>query len=214
LGPKAAPAIPAIRRLLDGPDPRMRTVAADLLGKVGAESPEAEALLADRINSKEPRTRLEALHALEKLGPAARHRVPELLAKLRDPDMQTHQAAARALASVLEKDPTPVLPDLLAMLQDRNPVTRASGAHALSRFGERAAPALGPLQAQLNDRDPLACTYAAIALGEIGKAASPALPKLKELSKARDFRVSGAARDAVSHIRGVPTLSQQLGAYR
>ena len=38
--------------------------------------------------------------------------------------------------------------------------------------------------------------------------------KLKELSKARDYRVSGAARDAVSHIRGVPTLSQQLGAYR
>jgi HEAT repeat protein len=115
---------------------------------------------------------------------------------------------------VLEKDPTPVLPDLLAMLQDRNPVTRASGAHALSRFGERSAPALGPLQAQLDDRDPLACTYAAVALGEIGKAAAPALPKLKELSKARDFRVSSAARDAVSHIRGVPTLSQQLGAYR
>ena len=93
-------------------------------------------------------------------------------------------------------------------------LARASGAHALSRFGERALPALDLLQAQLDDRDPLACTYAAVALGEIGRAASPAIPKLKKLSKARDYRVSGAARDAVSHIRGVPTLSQQLGAYR
>jgi HEAT repeat protein len=88
------------------------------------------------------------------------------------------------------------------MLDDPNPIVRASGAHALSRFGARAAPALGPLQAQLDDRDPLARTYAAVALGEMGETASPALPKLEEMQKARDFRISGAAREAVSQIRG------------
>jgi len=191
----------------------MRSVAANLLGKVGAESPEAAALLAERIDSQDMRTRLEALHALEKLGPAARQRTPELLSQLRVPDMQTHQAAARALASALDGDPTSVMPELLAMLEDPNPVARASGAHALSRFGEGALPALDPLLAQLDDRDPLARTYAAVALGEIGSAATPALPKLKEMSKSRDYRVSGAARDAASHIRGVPTLSQQLRGY-
>ena len=43
-----------------------------------------------------------------------------------------------AMPVVEVEDPTPVLPDLLAMLQDRDPVARASGAHALSRFGESA----------------------------------------------------------------------------
>jgi len=115
---------------------------------------------------------------------------------------------------VLEGDPAPVLPELLAMLRDPDPVVRASGAHALGCFGEQALPALALLQAQLDDRDALARTYAAVALGRIGAAAAPALPKLKALSSDRDYRVSGAARDAVSHIRGVPTLSEQLGAYR
>ena len=71
-------------------------------------------------------------------------------------------------------------------------------------------PALGPLRAQLENRDPLARTYAAVALGEIGSSASAAIPKLRELSKARDYLVSGAVHDTVSHIRGVPALSQQL----
>ena len=65
-----------------------------------------------------------------------------------------------------------------------------------------------------DDRQPLARSYAAVALGEMGKTASAALPKLKEMQTARDFRVSGAARKAVSQIRGLPSLTHQLGVYK
>ena len=41
----------------------------------------------------------------------------------------------------------------------------------------------------------------------------PALPKLKEVQTARDYRVSGAARKAVSQIRGLPSPARRLGAY-
>jgi HEAT repeat protein len=104
---------------------------------------------------------------------------------------------------VLEGDPAPVLPELLAMLEDPAASVRASGAHALGVFGERAAPALEPLRAQLEDRHPLARTYAAVALGQMGKTAEPALPRLTRMQKERDFRVSGAARQAVAQIQGL-----------
>ncbi len=47
----------------------------------------------------------------------------------------------------------------------------------------------------------------------MGGTASPALAKLKEMQRARDFRVSGAAREAVSQIRGLPSPARQLGVY-
>ena len=90
---------------------------------------------------------------------------------------------------------------------------RKQAARALSRFGEKAAPALGPLRAQLDDRHNLARTYAAVALGEMGTTASPALPRLKEMQNARDYQVSDVARKAVSPIRGLPSPARRLGVY-
>ena len=54
-----------------------------------------------------------------------------------------------ALASVLGGDPAPVLPQLLAMLGERDPHARTGAAFALSRFGEAAAPAVDALIAAM-----------------------------------------------------------------
>jgi HEAT repeat protein len=124
-----------------------------------------------------------------------------LLALLAERDLQTQQAAGRALAATLEGDPSPIMPDLIAMLTDPRPSARSGAAYALSVFESAAAPAVPQLIAMLDDPHPLPRVYAAVALGEIGTAAKGALPRLSELQWDRDFRISGSARQALAAIR-------------
>jgi len=138
---------------------------------------------------------------MNQLGPAARTRVPALLEQLRGPELQTQQAAARALAAVLEGDPASVLSHLKTMLQSREPVVRTGGAVGLGEFGPAAAPALDTLIAQLDDPHVQARRYAAVALGDMGAAAGAALPRLATMERERDYRVSAAARQAIASIR-------------
>ncbi len=149
------------------------------------------------------------MRGLQQLGPRARAELPRLFELLRSPDLQTQQSAANAIVGIVERDPTPVMPDLLAMLGDPQPSARSGAAFALSLFGEAAAPAIGPLIETLDDPHPLPQTYAAVALGEMGPAAADALPALKRLQWHRDYRVSGSARQALAKIR-----SQRLPAKR
>jgi HEAT repeat protein len=179
----------------------MRGLAADTLGKIGGNSPEARDALVARLEGDDLATQRQALHGLQQLGPAARSEVPKLFAPLRSPDLQTQQAAGYALAGVLERDPTSVMPDLLAMLADAQPSARTGAAFALSLFGAAAAPAIAPLIELLDDPYSLPRVYAAVALGEIGPAAADALPRLQELQWDRDFRISGSARQALPKIR-------------
>ncbi len=137
---------------------------------------------------------------MQQLGPAARDELPKLLALLRSSDLQTQQAAANTLASALERDPAPVMSDLLELLAESQPSARTGAAFALSLFGEAATPAIDPLIELLDDPHPLPRTYAAVALGEIGPAAVEALPRLKKLQWDRDYRVSGSAREALGKI--------------
>jgi HEAT repeat protein len=179
-------------------------LAADTLGKIGADSPEIIEALAARLDARDLATRRQALHGLKQLGPAARNHVPELLAQLRVSDLQTQQAAAHALVDVLDRDPTAVMSNLVAALADARPAVRASGAYALSRFGPAAAPAVGSLIELLDDPHPTPRAYAVVALGEIGPAAAAALPKLQTMQRERDYRINGWARKAVGQIRGGP----------
>jgi HEAT repeat protein len=204
IGPAAEPAIPVLKELLDHPDPRVRSLAADTLGRIGVDSPEAREALASHLDTEDFSTRLHVLHGLSHTGTTAEHEVPKLLALLRDPDLQTHQAAGRALASALAGDPGPVLPELVAMLGESDPLARTGAAYALSCFGAAAEPALDPLITQLDDPHPLPRTYAVVALGAIGPAAAAALPRLGELQWDRNGRISSAAREALKEIRRRP----------
>ena len=128
LGTDAEAALPAIRVHVSGDEFRMRSVATKLLATVGANSSEAEAEIVAGAGSDDLRTCLEALLAIEKLDPVARQRVPGLLQAMRHPEIQTWQLAGRALASVLEGDPTSVEKELRALLADSNPRLRAGAA--------------------------------------------------------------------------------------
>jgi HEAT repeat protein len=182
----------------------LRAVAAETLGKIGGESPEARDALAARLDHDDSSTQRLALRGLQQLGTAVRDETPKLLALLRSPDLQTQQAAANTLASALGRDPALVMSDLLDMLTAHQLSARTGAAFALSLFGEAATPAIGLLIELLDDPHPLPRTYAAVALGEIGTAAVEALPRLKKLQWDRDYRVSGSARKALGKIGSHP----------
>ena len=116
-------------------------------------------------------------------------------------------SAAGNVASVLAGDPASVLETLDGLLEDGDPSVRASGAYALGRFGEAAAPAVDRLIALLDDPDPSTRAQAAAALGGIGAPASAAIEVLRARERDEDLRVSSAARQAVARLR-TPTRSR------
>jgi HEAT repeat protein len=201
MGEEAVPALPELRALLAGDDARMRGVAANTIAHISG-SREAVGVLASQLDAADRLTRLQAIQGLETQGPPAREHTPTLLAFLRTPDLQEQQAAARALVALHAGDPEPLLPKLLAMLEDPDVVARTGGAIALGSFGEASAVAVDPLIALLDDPRIEPRAYAIVALGEIGPSAAQALPRLKPLQSERDYRISGFARRAVSQIRG------------
>ena len=76
------------------------------------------------------------------------------------------------------------LPELIAAVNDMDPNVRIASADAISRLGEKAAPALSALikAGQAADEHPHVLRSIVAALGAIGPAAAPALPLLLGVS--------------------------------
>jgi HEAT repeat protein len=77
LGPAAAPALPALARALEDPEPRVVTNAAEALGQIG---PPAWPALTRALHSTNEHTFNAAAYALSRAGPAASNVAPQLVA--------------------------------------------------------------------------------------------------------------------------------------
>ena len=99
MGPSAAAAVPAVVRASEAGDAEVRIAAVQALGKMQAADavPSLVRLLAA---GEDPRLRLEAVHALGRIGTAARPAVPGLVLLLDAPDAGTRAAAVRALGRI------------------------------------------------------------------------------------------------------------------
>jgi HEAT repeat protein len=192
-GEAAAPAIPAlIEALADPAAGRLDdgTLVAYLLTMPAAEAlarigPQAVPALLEAL--KAPRTRGQALVALERMGPRARAALPALRDLLGSDDKRLRAGAASALLHIDDAPEAP-LRVLTALLADPDRDTRRTAVDALARRAggswERPATrtlalpreAVKPLLELLTDQDLRG--PAGRVLGRMGDARKDALPEL------------------------------------
>jgi HEAT repeat protein len=97
-------------------------------------------------------------------------------------------------------DLRPILPALLAALQDSDPGVRAWVAQDISDVGPGAATAVPRLRSMLRSPDAGSRGTACNALGAIGSAARAALPDLGRALNDSSPEVRQSARDAITRI--------------
>jgi HEAT repeat protein len=150
-----------------------------------AEPPPDVAKLAAQLGSTDRDTRREAGHALEKLGPAAKPALPELIKALDDSDKQVWANALAAIAAI-GPGATDAIPRLMQVFDSRRGgdmrqrdkaqmIMRA--ANALACIGDAARPAL--IEA-LKSNDTGVRFGATKALGGMGAQSRDAIPALIE----------------------------------
>ena len=193
LGPKAAPAVPALHKVIADVNAAneysnneiARSMAAWALGRIGAAAEGEIPFLMETMRSTELlAVRRSTAEALGNFGPAAKPAVAKLLKLLDSDDEITSVNAAVALWKI-ERHPK-ALPALLEMLRHGTSASAYFVAVALGRISADAdavAPALiEALHAHPGDAGWADVRRAAArSLGELGKAAFPALRKAKAL---------------------------------
>jgi len=225
------PAVPAIREKLKANDAETRSLAAYVLGEMGAAAndavPDLVAALKDPDrqvrssaltellpNETDPHTRGCILRAVAAIDPQGDTAVPVLIRALRDREEGVRTAAAKALGSLgrAASDAVPHLVEALKGKEARCPRTYA--VEALLRidpsYGEVAVPYL--IQ-QLDGGDPYR-RMASATLAEIGPPAVPALVRALRDERHRR-RVSPWAARALGKmgaaaLAAVPVLKQAL----
>ena len=154
LGPKAAPAIPALAQLLNCADQQTVRRAIYPLADIGKESlPVLIAALGNPQNPDRPTIasaiRLMAIQKID-TTPA----VPVLVHCLNDNNAVVVEYAADALIWAARQDPSPAIPAVIACLENPRTQVRDSAAEALGTFRGKARAAVPGLQKLLNDPDP------------------------------------------------------------
>lgn len=201
-GGAAAPALPALKRLLDDPDPSVRRATALTLAAFGSTALDS---LVRMCKDKDPSVRASAAGALKLLRGAAAPALPALLDMLRDPDGWARQVAARTVGA-LGKDAEVAVPDLAEMFRRGDDGDRTAAAEALLAIGPAAAPALAAFAVHPDKglREP-----AQQALAQLGAAAVPALVALvyPDDEKARREAAATLARIGAP---AVPALEKML----
>jgi HEAT repeat protein len=152
----------SIRSLLADPDPSVRATAASAILR-GSAPEEGVSVLRAMLDSEDPRTREQALGALEGSGSVVAFEMGDV--GLRDADPRVRVAAARALAT---SDPAQAVPLLVHALDDDISDVRHEVARALGRIG---TPSLEPTLAALFD--PASAEGALLALAQLPANAPP-----------------------------------------
>jgi HEAT repeat protein len=222
---EAKAALPAILDTLNNDkSEEVRCIAADLLGKLGADPKTVVPALAAAVKAGgEPGT--HALKALVEIGPEAKAALPEMTAALQDKTMRafTAQTLARmkgdglaVLTKALEdKDDDlrvevvvalrlagkDAVPALQTALKYKNVEVRLNAADSLGRLGADARDAVPGLVAALKDESKDVRAEAAAALGRIGPDAKDAEAALTALKDDSEITVRAAAAQALTHIK-------------
>jgi HEAT repeat protein len=168
------PAVPALLKILDGPDAKLRECAAYALGEIGPGARAAVPSLIRAIESLDPQNKpnLLAIRALGRIGPEARAAIPALNGWL-DKSSQYYYDVVIALDRI-GAPPGRKLVD--RFLREGNPFV----ATHLAWLGPKIREVASPLRAALTDKRLQVRISAAVALAHIDPAATDVIPVLIE----------------------------------
>ena len=195
LGPKGAPAVPAMEKLLTSSDPHLRAHAAIALGGMGKAAMPAAVALAKLITDDDADVRHAALDALAEIKPGPEMTVPLLVQALQDKDDAVIRRSLHALA---ERGAAIVPAMIEAMKDDRTEFYALLVLHEIGPEAKDAVPAICKLIEEKNE--PYQRQEAAMTLGMIGPGAAAAVPDLILLLDDREVGVQHAAVFALGMI--------------
>lgn len=169
LGPTAKEAVPALEQTLKSEqDLGICIAAASALAAIGPEAvPALRSALAGAVYDKQ----WPILHALGKLGPAAKQAVPVLMKVLQNEVLHDFLGVRSEAADTLGKiglEAGAAVPALIEVLKDKEWTVRSHAAQALGEIGVAALASVPALIGALKDKEWTVRHAAAVALGEIG----------------------------------------------
>jgi HEAT repeat protein len=170
IGPAAAPATPALAKLIAGKDDRVAHEAILALANIGPGAKEAVPALIQSLQQEENGNRHAIAYALGRIGPDADEAGRPLRDLLGRSDRGLALASAWALAHIYPGSTevaAATLNVLVGGLKDHTPLARCSAAEALGYFGPLAIEAVPALERAVNDTDPSVGAAAAKALRSI-----------------------------------------------
>lgn len=201
LGPRGAPAIPALVRLANDPSDVLRMKVAQALGAMGGRGEIAIPTLVERLLfDASPLVRDAAAEALAGIGVEA---VPTLVQLLDDEDAEVRKRCVKALGTI-GRGARPAGPALASHLEDESAEVRMAAAEAIwqvSRDSSLAAPAAARA---LADEDRTIRLRAFRLLGRMGPHAAPAAQQLRQLQSDERAQVRQAAERTLERIQGSP----------
>jgi HEAT repeat protein len=180
LGSKGAPAIPVLRRMLEGPDPASYWLAVETLGAIGPAAGKAiPALIDGLVRGSDEEFRATA-DALRRIGPAeAGEAIPRYRRAL-ETLPHRRQLAVLSLASAYGGAAAPLTPRLAALVDHQDGQIRAAALAALGRIGEPIGAVVDALVRALDDPDLSVRGSAYGSLRQLGPRAAQAVPQLVE----------------------------------
>ncbi len=187
IGPPARAAGPALVGALNDPDPTVRTVALQAIGKLAPDVPGAVPALVELFPD------VEAIRTVARFKAAGAGAVPRLTELLKHPDAAVRWNAGRTLGKIGEPAKS-AIPGLVAQLaSDPVPLVREHAAEALGDIGPAAASAIPELAKALADPEWKVRRDAVRALGQMGPAAKGVLAKVQALKADPEKGVKEAA---------------------
>src|SRR5262249_12159427 len=176
LGRIGADAAEPVLQVFAGDDPKARVAAARVFAQLD-DVRAAVPRLAEALKDKDATVRVVALQALQDLGPDAVAAVPALVAVAKSTDANTRPSALLALGRI-GPGAKAAAPALAEAWKDASSVIRVRAAEALWQVDPGNKEVLPVLIEGLKERT--TCVSAAAALGRMGVAARPAVPILAE----------------------------------
>jgi HEAT repeat protein len=199
--PEPASAIPALLKLLKGPDVFYQCLATECLRHFGPVEATGVDLLLEKLKDDPGDLRPQLVGCLLQIGPTAHASVPLLLDALRAPEEAVRLWSLRCLRKIGPAAASAV-PTLLRALKASNATLRVRIISTLAAIRAEGAQVVPALQRSLDHEDAKVRAHAARALGRYRATAATALPALLRLRKHDpDAQVRAHAQAALSKIQ-------------
>jgi len=192
-------AVSALTASLRDVEPRVRQAAVFALTEMAPASRSAIPVLEQTVRDPDAYIRIDAAHALYKLGQPS---VPSLVRLLRDGDPRIRELAARTLLEMGDRA-AEAIPALIQRLGDIEPRVRQAAVLALTEMGKVARSAIPALASTMRDPDSFVRIDAAHALAQLGP---ESIPSLVGLLQDNDERVRELTAETLREI-AAETLS-------